>query len=184
MEYLIALPAFYCCCHHGAVLRWYSRRKESGTRRSARSLQRRKQLTATPLLVQIDVLSVLDSVAYTRHARQHPSYVERDDEEPCNHERRNVKAPARVTTRYVFESFGFSLYTPKISLSLSCSLVIRLLRSFNTLCRFLFFSYFYLSCSLPLYLFLSFSLRREIGANHCRRSIFTGLPPLAFFLLR
>lgn len=123
VEYLIALPAFYCCCHHGAVLRWYSRRKESGTRRTARSLQRRKQLTATPLLVQIDVLSVLDSVAYTRHARQHPSYVERDDEEPCNHERRNVKAPARVTTRYVFESFGFSLYTPKISLSLSLSLV-------------------------------------------------------------
>lgn len=123
MEYLIALPAFYCCCHHGAVLRWYSRRKESGTRRTARSLQPRKQLTATPLLVQIDVLSVLDSVAYTRHARQHPSYVERDDEEPCNHERRNVKAPARVTTRYVFESFGFSLYTPKISLSLSLSLL-------------------------------------------------------------
>lgn len=133
----------------------------------------RQRLTATPLLLRIDALSVLDSVANTRHARQHPSYVERDNEEPCNHERRNVKAPARVATRYLFDSFGFSLvsifslpffarYTLCSNLSDSLSIFYPPLTSLLPLFLCLSLSIF---LSLRLFLSLLLAARCEIGTQ-------------------
>lgn len=140
------------------------------------SLQRRCLCRSTfcLFLIASRTRDTRDSIHHTWNVTTRNLVTTNDETSKRRHESRPGMCSNHSASRFIF---------PK-SLSLSCSLVIRLLRSFNTLCRFLFLSYFCLSCSLPLYLFLLFSLRREIGANHCRRSIFTGLPPLAFFLLR
>lgn len=135
-----------CCYNH-----W----KESSTRHTTRSLTK-KQLTAKPLLVQIDDLSVLDSVA--KHARQHPSYVERDNKKSYNHERRNVKAGMSHDPIFVRFIWFFSFYLLFFTYYV-CS---NFFNSLSILFCLLLFSFFFYFLLLLLLLLLSLSVWHEI----------------------
>lgn len=116
--------------------------KESSTRHTTRSLTK-KQLTAKPLLVQIDDLSVLDSVA--KHARQHPSYVERDNKKSYNHEKRNVKTGMShdpIFIRFIWFFFFYLLF-----------FTITFVLIFSTFYRFSFVYYSFFSFFIFFYFF-------------------------------
>lgn len=139
------------------------------------SLQRRCLCRSTfcLFLIASRTRDTRDSIHHTWNVTTRNLVTTNDETSKRRHESRPGMCSNHSASRFIFGSslsLLFTRYTfaPIVQYSLSIS----------------FLSYFCRSCSLPLYLFLSFSLRREIGANHCRRSIFTGLPPFAFFLLR
>ena len=151
------------------------------------SLQRRCVCRSTfcLFLIASRTRDTRDSIHHTWNVTTRNLVTTNDETSKRRHESRPGMCSNHSASHFILpKSLSLSL---SLSIYLSISLVHSLYVCFDrSILSVDFFSSLtsFLSCSLPLYLFLSFSLRREIGANHCRRSIFTGLPSLSFFLLR
>ena len=121
------------------------------------SLQRRCVCRSTfcLFLIASRTRDTRDSIHHTWNVTTRNLVTTNDETSKRRHESRpgmcsNHSASHFILPKSLSLSLSLSLY---LSIYLSCSLVIRLLRSFNTLCRFLFLSYFF-----PFLFFTTLSL--------------------------